>query len=109
MAYDELIAGVSEGAGKQLTDKVILAQYAHLLPSGLKHRAFSRLETQENQPSIKRARYIQLCKERKTEVKEAVKEAAAARKRAAQQNTGAGKKRRKVAKPQPEPSSAWRD
>jgi hypothetical protein len=103
--YDELIAGVSEGAGKKLTDKVILAQYAHLLPSGLKHGSFSRLETQENQPSIKRARYIQLCKERNTEVKEAVKEAAAARKRAAQQNTGAGKKRRKVAKPQPEPSS----
>jgi hypothetical protein len=34
-----------------------------------------------------------------------VKEASAARKRAAKQNAGAGKKRRKVAKPQPGPSS----
>jgi hypothetical protein len=37
-------------------------------------------------------------------VKEAVKEAAVARKRAAKQNAGAGKKRRKVAKQQPGPS-----
>jgi hypothetical protein len=107
--YDELISGVSEGVGKRLGDQKIVNQYANLLPSGFNEGSFKRWFRRQVQPSAKRDRYVELCKERKTEVA-AVKKEAAARKRAAKEHAGAGKKKRKVAKPQPGPSSGvWRD
>jgi hypothetical protein len=102
--YDDLISGVPEGDGKKLTDQKVVEKYGNLLPSGMKAGStFTTYFKHQASASIKRGRYVQLCKERKTEVKEA-KQEAAARKRAAKQNAGAGKKKRKVAKPQPGPS-----
>jgi hypothetical protein len=112
--YDDLIAGVPKGAGKKLSFPAIATQYGNLLPSGMSSRSLDKwMLTAQVQPSIKikRARYVQLCAERRTEVAAAVKEEAA-RKRAAKQLAGKGKKRRKagngagkVAKQQPGPSS----
>jgi hypothetical protein len=102
--YDDLISGVPKGDGKKLTDQKVVEKYGNLLPSGMNKRTFATYFRHQASASIKRARYAQLCKERRTEVKEA-KQEAAARKRAAKENAGAGKKKRKVAKPQPGPSS----
>jgi hypothetical protein len=48
-------------------------KYANLLPSGMmKAGTFTTYFKHQASASIKRGRYVQLCKERKTEVKEAV-------------------------------------